>query len=305
MAYILREIPSHSATLSEIADFLEYQCLKNGNNYSVISGTNAIGMMEDNENEEESGLNEMKEKFYEALSEIEVRMNDTRGNYPFCADTTLIRKINSNSHIDIVYTFLLLATRENMKNNKVANDIDGTLLFEKLCAEVLRNFFGNNSQSLVFGTSSGISENFQQKIERMLNTISEKGYSFRSPDNDNHRQKDSKVDIVAFIPFSDGKKGQFMALSQCKTGTSWRTSISQLQANAFTSSFISPPLVFTPIVIFMVCESCYENWESCQRNSGGLIFDRERIMEYLPDNIDERLLEDMDSWNRAVLARDN
>lgn len=305
MSYILREIPSHYATLSEIADFLEYQCIKNGNFYSIISGTNAMSMMEDIDNEEDSVLNEIKDKFHEALSEIEVRLNDTNGNYPFCAETNVIRKRDSNRQIDIVYTFLLLATRENMKNNKVANNIDGTLLFEKLCAMVLQNFFGNSSESLVFGTGSGITENFQQKIERMLNTISEKGYFFRNPDNSNNRQKDSKVDIVVFIPFSDGKKGQFMALGQCKTGTSWHASISQLQPKAFSESFISPSFVFTPIAVFMVCESFHENWEYYQRNSGGFIFDRERIMEYLPQNIDDRLLEEIDSWNRAVLARDN
>ena len=48
MPYRLREIPSEKATLPEIADFMEYQCLKDESKiYSVTSGVAAMGIVAD------------------------------------------------------------------------------------------------------------------------------------------------------------------------------------------------------------------------------------------------------------------
>ena len=54
----------------------------------------------------------------------------------------------------------------------------------------------------------------------------------------------------------------------------------------------------------MVCESFYENWETIFRDLDGLLFDRERIMEYVPDNIDDDLLMKINKWNNSVIERD-
>ena len=308
MSYRLRETPSIKATLPEIADFMEYQCLKDeSKTYSVTSGITTMGIATDEdfdlENNDESDI---ALSFSEALSEIENRKAHTQGNYPFNAEANIIKLDSSiNQNIKTIYTFLLLATRENMSSKKTAAGIDGTVLFEKLCSIVLQNFFGKKSQAFVFGTGSGIVENFKSKVERLLNNINEEGYTFRKPENNLNHEQDGKLDVVAFIPFSDRNKGQFLAFGQCKTGTSWRSSIAQLRPDSFSKKYIYPPFYFTPMAIFMVCESFYDNWETTFRDLEGLLFDRERIMEYIPDEIDNNLLTQINEWNNAVMKRDS
>lgn len=308
MSYRLRETPTIKATLPEIADFMEYQCLKDeSKSYSVTSGVTTMGIATDEdfdlENDYESDI---AQSFSEALSEVENRKAHTKGNYPFNAEANIIKLDSSiNKNIKIIYTFLLLATRENMNSGKTAAGIDGTVLFEKLCAIVLQNFFGKKSQSFVFGTGSGIIENFRNKVERLLNNLSEEGYTLRIPENNLNHEQDGKLDVVAFIPFSDRNKGQFLAFCQCKTGTSWRNSITQLRPDSFSKKYIYPTFYFTPITIFMVCESFYDNWEITFRDLDGLLFDRERIMEYIPDEIDNNLLTQINIWNNAVMQRDS
>lgn len=308
MSYRLRETPSTKATLPEIADFMEYQCLKNESKiYSVTSGITTMGIATDEEFDLENENDcDIAESFSEALSEIENRKTYTNGNYPFNAEANIIKlDFTINQNIKTIYTFLLLATRENMSSGKTAAGIDGTVLFEKLCAIVLKNFFGKKSQSFVFGTGSGITENFKNKVERLLNNLGEKGYTFRVPENNLNHEQDAKLDIVAFIPFSDKNKGQFLAFGQCKTGTTWRNSITQLRPDSFSKKYISPTFFFTPITVYMVCESFYDNWEFFVRDLDGLLFDRERIMEYLPDDIDNNLLTQINQWNNAVMQRDS
>ena len=49
-----------------------------------------------------------------------------------------------------------------MKRNRVHGGVDGTLLFERLCANVAKNYFGGNGQSFVFGTAKP--GNFETKV---------------------------------------------------------------------------------------------------------------------------------------------
>lgn len=197
-----------------------------------------------------------------------------------------------------------------MKDNKKANDIDGTAIFERLCCCIMHEFFGSYSQSFVFGTGAVEGEGFYDKLGDMLSKLSEKGYSYRKPDGDNGMEKDGSVDVVTFIPFADSKKGQFIALSQCKTGLSWRTSISQLNPSSFSCSYVSPAFVFTPISVFMVAETLDDekgNWERLSRDSHGLLFDRCRLMQFVPEDLDTRdslLYHDMCQWNLGVMDRD-
>lgn len=94
---------------------------------------------------------------------------------------------------------------------------------------------------------------------------------------------DDKLDVVTHIPFSDSRKGQFIAFCQCKTGTNWRDKVAQLRPGHFSSSHIAPPLNVTPMPVFMVCEAVLDNWENLTRTQ--LFFDRCRIMQYLPDEV--------------------
>lgn len=306
MGYNLRDLPSTQASYAELADYMEYQCLvSDEKSYSTTSGNSSMGILYDDNTDAGIEGNETNYDFSEALAEVDDRENKSNGKYPFVAEVDTIKiKDDVESHILDIYTFLLLATRENMKSGKVANDLDGTELFEQLCAAVVKNYFGPNSKAQVFGTGAVENKPFHEKVQDFLDTIQEGKYIFRHPDGDIGQQKDGKIDVVIFIPFADNNKGQFMGFGQCKTGTNWRASISQLIPAAFSESYIQPPLAFIPITLFFVSESFTEKWEELTRNTRGIIFDRSRIMEYIPDNLDAELLNNIKLWNEGVIARD-
>jgi len=301
MSYKLGQIPSCNATQSEIADFIEYQCLKSEENvYSSVSGKSAMGISYDEDNKDEDEFSEV----YEALAVIDDRYAFSGGHYPFIADVNSVRvRDDIDSKVKDVYTFLLLATRENMSSGKNAEDIDGTGLFEKLCASVLRNYFGKSCRSFVFGTGSDDNVSFACKVQKMLDMLGEGKLMYRMPDNDTNHHKDGTLDVVVFIPFADSRKGQFIAFGQCKTGTNWRSSVSQLNPKVFCESFCNPVPGFTPIAVFMVTEAFADNWELLLRKTNGLLFDRTRIMQYLPSEIEDSLLEQIRKWNAAVMCK--
>lgn len=301
MSYKLGQIPSVRATRAEIADFMEFQCLTSESNvYSSVSGKSAMGISYDEDIEDEDEFPEIDE----ALAEIEDRCAFSNGYYPFITDVNSIRmRDDIDSIVKDVYTFLLFSTRENMSSGKITEGIDGTALFEKLCALVLKNYFGKSSKSFVFGTGQDDKDSFSSNVQKMLDMLGEGKLMFRLPDNDTNHHKDGKLDVVVFIPFADSRKGQFIAFGQCKTGTNWRSAVSQLNPKGFCESFCNPTPGFTPIAVFMVTEAFTENWEYLLRSTNGLLFDRSRIMQYLPNEIEECLLEDIRKWNAAVMRK--
>lgn len=128
MSYTLGQLPSSRSTLAEKADFMEYQCfISDEKRYSVISGGTAMGISYD----EQDINSDDNHGFEDALSEIEDRWVYTGEKYPFETLTDSL-KIRDDIHSDIldIYKFLLLATRENMRNGRIADGIDGTALFE-------------------------------------------------------------------------------------------------------------------------------------------------------------------------------
>lgn len=54
--------------------------------------------------------------------------------------------------------------------------------------------------------------------------------------------------------------------------------------------------------IYMVSEACNDDWERLAKDSQGVLFDRMRIMQFVPDfnSIDENLYNDITIWVNGV-----
>lgn len=304
MSYKLGSIPSESASTCEIADFLEVECLKSDtSSVSIVEAANKLGILTD-DNEDDIEDSDIISSLQRSLDEIDNRLYDTHSKYPFRTDVnTIYIEGKSSPYLKDIYTFLLLVTRENMNDGRLINNIDGTKLFENLCCCVIKNYFGNNASSFVFGTGANKSVSFYDRISDFLNKVQVRGYQVHKPQGDIGHHQDGGVDIIAFIPFHDNNQGQFFALGQCKTGQSWQNSI--VPPYAFVDNYISPSTVFKPVIFYMVSESFSDSWTETARQCCGLLFDRERIMEYIPEEnlLPLNLLDKIREWNRGVLGR--
>lgn len=300
MAFKLGNLPNKGAKTSELADFLEVQCLlSDEKSYSITSAKSALGIAEETTIE---GIDSEEDKilsaFEEALAEINSRNYRCNGLYPFKTTPNSIQiKEDVNQRVLNIYTYLLFATREDMGTNRVHDTIDGANLFESFCSYVLNSFFGENSKTMIFGTSES-TRPFKYKIDELLTFIGEGG-AFKSPQGSNYMQKDGKLDVVVSIPFKDKRLGSFLAFGQCKTGTNWSSLITQLAPRAFLNSYTTFSPGFTPLRVFLITEMLLESWEEHIRFADGLFFDRSRLMTYLPQTTE--LDTPIQKWTESVI----
>ena len=286
-----------------IADFLEFECIKSGG-VSSLSYRSYLSMPDDeicNDGIESSddisvaGLDA-------AIAECSNRYQCCPNHYPFVTGISSLALKSDASWYRDIYTFLLLATRMNMKDNRKQGGYDGAELFEQLCVIVTKEYYGRHCKAEVFGTAA--SGSFNKKMEALLRSLNIRGH-FVEPEGSTGHQKDGDLDIVAWIPFSDKKDSQMIALGQCKTGTHWEGMLTELDPYGFFSLYSSQQPYSKPLKMFFVAESFgkYKWGERC--SSGGVLFDRTRIMEFLPNEVDGEtgeLLSKIKTWNNAALA---
>lgn len=283
-----------------LADYMEFQCLKNRD--SISSGSLRFLMSASDDELDNEGVDSSDDRTMELLQEAMEECNDRvgrcNGRYPFFTDGGSL-EIDQNVPSDIVeiYVFLLLTTRLNMKTQKVQAGKDATQLFERLSAEVAKEYFGLHAKSMVFGTS--VAGGFREKVENLIKMLN-LGISYKTPLGSTGRTKDGNLDIVVWIPFSDKKDGQCVAMGQCKTGDNWESMLSELNPRNFFGNFTTG-CPYAPIIgMFFVTESFGNyKWEERSRE-GGILFDRTRIMEFLPEKIDDDLMDSISSWNNAA-----
>lgn len=290
--------PAPAANTHELADFVEWLAwLEDSTSEREV--LSALGRLDDNE--DAGGCNDSMDEtaniLDEVFNEIQRRCDACAGGYPFQLDNTgtiLRHASTAENYRHEIYLYLLLSTRLNMNEGRVHNNIDGTHLFEFLSAEVLRNYLGRErGRSQVFGTSS--EGRFPQKVEDLCTWIGEGG-GYRNRDEGLTHAKDDKLDVVAWIPFSDNKPGKLVLFAQCKTGTSWLDKTTQLQPRAFLDQWTDQGFVIDPVRVFCISEA--HDRSRWQQTCGyaGLLFDRCRIIDYCTDVSDE-LLQSIRTWS--------
>lgn len=288
----------------KIADFLEFECIKSGGGVSSLSYRSYLSMPDDEISNDgiESSDDISVMKLDAAIAECSNRYLCCPNHYPFVTGASSLDLKSDDSWYRDIYTFLLLATRMNMKDDRKQGGYDATELFEQLCAIVTKEYYGQHCKTEVFGTA--VTGSFKEKMETLLRSLNIRGH-FKDPEGSTGHQKDGNLDIVAWIPFSDKKDGQMIALGQCKTGTYWESMLTELDPDTFFSLYSSQQPYAKPLKMFFVAESFGKYKWGERSSSGGVLFDRTRIMEFLPDEVDGKmgeLLSKIIIWNKAALA---
>lgn len=281
MSFKLPGTPSVRARPHELADFAECVTLLYGE-CSARLVERYLGQLDDNaENEgiEDSDLvNE--EQANRMLVEISHRRISAAGGYPFAIDensATLSLLADAPEPQATLYRYLLLATRLDMRSQRVFAGIDGTELFECLASYILRDYLHpRRARAMVFGTAAN--GRFADKVDELCRQVREGG-RFRNTDGIRVQANDDKLDVVGWLPFADGQSSQITLFGQCKTGTDWSDTVTQLQPHSFTERWMERTYQTPPVKAFFIAESHdREQWEATARNAK-LLFDRCRIVE--------------------------
>lgn len=294
-------MPSARAEPSELADFAELCCLRDGL-ASMGSVSRQLGRLEENDYSE--GVpedDEVDEDVEAAYGEIEQRSGVCRAGYPFELTSDgraiLLRSEDGLRGRQLVYTYLLLATRLRMDRARTHAGIDGTELLERLGESVGREYLGCRSEGMVFGSAAGDSD-FRGRVEELCTRLKEgRGYVDRS--GRRKIQGDGKLDVVVWKAFSDELPGKLIAFGQCKTGTSYEEELAQLQPDAFCRKWIDEPFVVVPVRMFFLAEAVPRCDLYDFSVDAGVLFDRCRIVDY-SEAVNEGILEEVGRWTEAA-----
>lgn len=293
--------PSPRAHKHELADFAELICWKD-NGTSATALSRSLARLE--ENDYSGGVPEEEEldaRVEQAYMEIERRQEVCGDSYPFTIGNqglTLQASQETGNPRHVIYKYLLLATRLNMNNHQNHANIDGTKIFEELSAEVAKEYLGTRAQSVVFGAAAG-SAGFPEKVDYLCSLLGEGG-GFIGRNVEDTDAKDGKLDVVAWTPFKDGLPGKLIGFGQCKTGTYWEDSVTQLQPSAFREKWLSSALFVPPVRMFFIAEDL----ASSPKRRGvaidaGLLFDRCRIVDFC-DGVDSDVMTKIQEWTEAA-----
>ena len=234
-----------------------------------------------------------------AYREIEQRIEACGDGYPFSLQRSgcdLSDGGDDRHRRQVVYRFLLLATRLNMRSKHVHADIDGTELFEKLAAETAREYLGDRAESLVFGTASDEAR-FSARVNDLCERLQEGGeYLNRTPGAPVPR--DGRVDLAVWKPFRDGLPGKVIAFGQCKTGTNWRDAVTQLRPDSFCGKWLRDP-VHVPVRMFFISEAPARSRWYAETTDAGILFDRCRVVDY-SNSVGDAVFEQVTAWTEAA-----
>src|SRR2546423_348860 len=148
--------PSYRSGAVRIADYAEFIALK-GPHYRA-SQTDIIASFDRREDEDEDDFERPVVDAFEELSLRQEHLGRFSRHYPFKLESTSLVFRPSMTQQKLLYLFLLLATRLNMRDDRRHAGYDGAALFERFSCEVARNFWSGGSPdkmvgALVFGTA--------------------------------------------------------------------------------------------------------------------------------------------------------
>ena len=295
--------PSSRAKENELADWIELNCLRQSS-VSKTELSQLLGRLEENDNSDGVPEQDQIDTYIEgAYKEIERRKIVCKDGYPFNwlehKSLTLCRDLSNPKHT--IYLYLLLTTRLNMKNRRSFSDIDATHLFEELAEQVAQRYFGERAESMLFGHRKG-GPIFEERVNMLCARLNEGG-GFRNPDIAQPTAKDDKLDVVVWKSFTDGLPSKLIGFGQCKTGTSYLDSISELQPDVFCGNWMREQPILKPIRMFFITESLSSSSRNKRAREAGLLFDRSRIIDY-SDEITDNVLHPIETWTRVAVAEE-
>ena len=177
------------------------------------------------------------------------------------------------------------------------HDKDSPKLFERLTCRAVEKYLSGEAFVIGWPTTNGQPASIKQKCINVADRLNER---FVEPPST--RYKDRGVDIVGWKPFSEGRSGQVVVLLQCAAGHDWAAKRS-VPLGAW-QQYIH--WAYDPVKAFAVPGIVTErDWHDKSRDNG-IIFDRIRITNLLPNGTDDgELSTALKDWVKAQLDEIN
>lgn len=308
--------PTASAPPEELADWLELKALRSADKNSSLqdlvralrrSGT-TDALVDDVDDDDGTAYasDPRSEKSQtaaeDAFSEVEERRTACAATselslYPFAVEDAYITADAGAQHN--IYLFLLLLSA--CGKDAGPDDMNGEALFEDLCAEALKAYFGGDPQAdaVVFGFPRLVlPAGFRDAVNDLCDKVGEGGTCRDRPTRKD--QKDAKLDIVAWRSFSDGRSGKLIGFGQCATGSNWRDKLTELLPDNFCDMWLTEPLAVKPVRAFFVPYRIEKSRWLGTCVAAGIVFDRCRIAGSL-HSPSEELVSRCEAWVDHVL----
>lgn len=232
-----------------------------------------------------------------ALEQLERREQYLDDQYPFTLNGVLKAKSNA---VETAYTFLTALTSFGWKNEDAPEN--AASLFEYLSAAALVRYLGgeDSARSYDFGFPRRKGPPaFRDAVNELCHRMGEGG-GCRVEQPHVSNVKDAKLDLVAWIPFNDGRANQLSFFGQCATGADWQNKINELQPVDFCKTWLIQQPAMNPALAFFVPRHIKEDhWPSATIGDRRLVFDRLRISRLLRE-IDGELAHRCAAWTAWV-----
>lgn len=169
-------------------------------------------------------------------------------------------------------------------------------LFERMAAHAVGRYVGG--QMFVFGwpVLPDIQTEIGARVRQVCDSLQERFVEAPAT-----RYKDRGVDIISWKAFpeplhTDRRSGQFVVLCQCAAGHGWRKKTRELPMASWIQYI---HWATDPIPGFAVpCVIDDDLWHDVNREVEGLVFDRVRLMNCLPEGVagGDGLKQELESW---------
>ena len=303
--------PPASAAPSEHADWLELKALSSRDRNSSIAdlartikraGTMDAMIEDDDVVDVDPGGEGVTAVTAAAFDELETRDQacGLASGYAFDVRANFIEAKGEAEKS--IYVFLLLLARYGHLAAKQVARADS--LFEEIAAAAVRGYLGGSAagvEAVAFGpTRRKKGKGFRCAVDELCARLGEGGGISTEPAASD--QKDAKLDVVAWTPFPDRRRGKLVMFGQCATGKNWQGKVTELQPESFCRLWLREALHIIPGRVFFVPFTIPDHGWNIAISRAGIVFDRCRIAAHATD-IPAPIVKKCRQWTREVLLR--
>ena len=303
------DVPPATADITEHADWLELLAIVSSSSTSsrhdLKASIRRTGSIDALEEFDDGPLDETVERESEeleriadaAFEELALREGYLAAHYPFTVDGTLRAEAGAQGSM---YAFLTALTFFGPTLRTASES--GSSLFERISATALVEYLGGPKmvRSYDFGfPRRNTPRNFRDAINDLCAKLGE-GLKCKVSSPLMRNVKDAKLDLVAWVPFSDMRRNQLSVFGQCAAGANWQSKLNELQPVDFCNIWLQEPLAMSPLLAFFVPRKVMDDvWFQVCVGERRIFFDRLRIASLL-GKTDTGLIELCQAWTAAV-----